>query len=445
MIREVLTGFPGLHLPIALDTKGPEVRTGTVDGDETKEIPLKTGAIITVTTNDEFRDKCSPEMIYLDYKNISKVAQPGQRIFVDDGLLNFVVKEIDGENLKCEVVCGGSLPGKKGVNLAGIDIDLPPVSEKDRADLHFAVQHGLDMIFASFVRNAQNVQAIREALGEDGKHILIVSKIENHQGLRNIDEIIEASDGIMVARGDLGVQIPQEKLIVAQKMMIAKCSRVGKPVICATQMMESMTQKPRPTRAEIADVTNAVLDGADCVMLSGESAKGAYPIDTVRTMAEICLEAEKMFFQWRFFNELRLHTPSPTAPTHSTAISAVEISIQSGATAIIVLSTTGQAARLISRYRPNCPVIAVMADYRIAAALQLYRGIISVTVVEDVADWVADADRRVQVGIKTGLRMGFVRTGDPLIVITGWKQGQGYSNTIRVIAAPPENALTAAH
>ncbi|OQV13569.1 Pyruvate kinase PKM [Hypsibius exemplaris] len=443
MVREAAATFPGLHLGIALDTKGPEVRTGTMAGDETKAAELRTGSIITITTDDAMKDQCSSELVYLDYKRFTKECKVGQKIFVDDGLMNFEVRElIDDLNVKCEVICGGSLSGKKGVNLPGIEIDLPAISDTDEADLKFAVELGLDMVFASFVRDGANVKHIREILGEKGKNIQIISKIENHQGLRNLDEIIETGDGLMVARGDLGVQIPQEKLTVAQKVIISKGNRSGKPVICATQMMDSMTNKPRPTRAEISDVTNAVLDGADCVMLSGESAKGAFPVETVRTMAEICREAEKIFFQRKFFTEMRLFLPQPCTPTHATAISAVEISLQTYATAIIVLSTTGQAARFLSKYKPHVPIIAVLADTQTARVLQLCRGVIPVVVTEESQDWVTDTDRKVQSGIKLGFQRGFVRTGDPLIVVTGWKQGQGYSNTIRIIAAPAESVLT---
>merc|ERR1712179_471888 len=422
-------------LAIALDTKGPEIRTGLLEGDDgRKELIFEAGDTVKLTTDDAFKEKCTKEVVWLDYKNITKVLQPGKRIYIDDGLISVKVLEIGPDFVLGEVENGGNLGSRKGCNLPATDTDLPAVSEKDMKDLQFGVDQGVDMVFASFIRDAAGVREIRKVLGDAGKDILIISKIENQQGVNNIDEIIAESDGVMVARGDMGIEIPPEKVFIAQKQIIAKCNQAGKPVICATQMLESMVKKPRPTRAEGSDVANAVLDGSDCVMLSGETAKGDFPIQCIRTMASLSREAEACMWHKQLFADLAGQVVVPADSTHTVAIAAVEAAFKCQASAIITLTTTGLTAHLMAKYRPRCPIIAITRADQIARQCHLWRGILPLHYTEQRdADWMKDVDARVQYGVNFGKTRGFIQGGDPIIVITGWKQGAGFTNTMRIL------------
>ena len=355
----------GRPLAIALDTKGPEIRTGNTVGDQ--DIKISAGHELNITTDDKYAAASDDKNMYVDYKNITKVIEKGKIVYVDDGILSFEVLEVtNAKTVRVKCLNSGNISSKKGVNLPKTDVDLPALSEKDKADLRFGVKNNVDMIFASFIRRGSDITSIREVLGEEGKEIQIIAKIENQQGVNNFDEILKVTDGVMVARGDLGIEIAPSQVFIAQKMMIAKCNLAGKPVICATQMLESMTNNPRPTRAEVSDVGNAVLDGADCVMLSGETAKGSYPQESVSMMHETCLIAEQAISYVSVFNELRSLVPRPTQTVETCAISAVSASLEMSAGAILVLTTSGKTARLVSKYRPICPILMVTRNAKAA-------------------------------------------------------------------------------
>jgi len=430
------------NLAIALDTKGPEIRTGLLEGDDgRKELTLKAGATIKITTDDAFKEKCTSEVLWLDYKNITKVMEIGKRLFIDDGLISVKCTEIGSDHFIGLIENDGNLGSKKGCNLPGTDTDLPAVSEKDKSDLLLGVEQGVDMVFASFIRNADGVKQIRDVLGEKGKNIWVIPKIENQQGIKNLTEIIACSEGLMVARGDMGIEIPTEKVFIAQKAMIAECNRAGKAVICATQMLESMVKKPRPTRAEASDVANAILDGADCVMLSGETAKGDFPVVCVKTMAKISKEAESCVWNERMFEDMMRaeaqegkEKPAGFDNTSTTAISAVLASYKCKAAAIVVLTTSGTTSHIVSKYKPHCPILSVTRYGQVARQMQIFRGCIPLLYEKERdADWMKDVNDRVQYAIDFGKRSNFIGSGDNVVVITGWQKGSGSSNTVRIM------------
>jgi len=429
----------GRQVAVALDTKGPEIRTGVLASGVNAEVELVSGRPVVVTIDDEYRQRCDENIIWVDYKNMITLVDVGQRIYIDDGLLSLIVKEKGQNQLKCEVENGGKLGSTKGCNLPGVPVDLPAVSERDRDDLRFGVEQEVEMIFASFIRSGDGINTIREVLGDRGRSIKIIAKIENHEGLKRFDDILDLADGIMVARGDLGIEIPAQKVFLAQKMMIGRCNLAGKPVICATQMLESMIVKPRPTRAEASDVANAILDGADCVMLSGETAKGLYPVKAVEMMHSIACEAEAAIHHRQLFDELRSLTPLPTENTRTVALAAVEASVNCFAAAIITLTMSGRSAFLMAAYRPRCPIVAVTRDAKLARQLALYRGVYSVldgALSDD--EWADDVDRRVWLAFDVGVAMKFFRGGSTVVVATGWQAGSGHTNTVRVVTVPTQ-------
>lgn len=319
---------------------------------------------------DESRLTCS-------YKQLPTTVKPGDVILIADGALHAEVLECFEDSVKVRCKNDAEIGERKNMNLPGCTVDLPSITEKDEDDIvEFGVKKGVDIIAASFIRKAEDIATIREVLGARGAPIKIIAKIENQEGLKNFDSILEAADGIMVARGDLGMEIPSEKVFLAQKWMIDKCNRVGKPVITATQMLDSMVSKPRPTRAEATDVANAVLDGTDCVMLSAESANGEYPINSVQMLAKISAEAEKTLNYRALFKKLKGKTGKASNTSEAVAASAATAALTLGIDLIIVLTDTGRIARLVAKYRPQQPIFACSVSSVIIKQLQMTRGII---------------------------------------------------------------------
>lgn len=342
----------GIPVAILLDTKGPEVRTGVLENGE--KVHFETGDKTIITTDDGVVG--NHERFSLDFKNLPNEVKPGDRILIDDGLLEFNVDKIEGTDIYCTLGNAGDLGEHKGVNIPGVDISLPAVTERDREDIIFGCELGIDAIAASFIRDGKGVEEIRQICHEHGRdNVSIYPKIECALGIENFDDILAHSSGVMVARGDLGIEIPPEKVPHAQKQMIRKCNAAYKPVITATQMLDSMIRNPRPTRAEVNDVANAVMDGTDCVMLSGETASGKYPIDAVRTMAEICKETEKYLPE----NEHYYDRGGVRNVNGATGFAAVEMADRVGAKCIIVPTHSGRSARLVSKFRPKVPLYAM--------------------------------------------------------------------------------------
>lgn len=427
---------------LALDTKGPEIRTGMMKSGD--NVTYKTGQDLKVSCDPALREQCDENNQFLEYPSLCKSLKPGSKIFIADGMLALQVKEIlDDKTLMATVSNEATIGSRKNCNLPGAIIDLPAVSEKDKKDLLFGVQNKVDMVFASFIRKKEDVIEVRKALGEEGKGIKIIAKIENHEGIINIDEIIATADGVMVARGDMGMEIPLEKVFLAQKLLIAKCNKAGKPVICATQMLESMIKNPRPTRAEITDVGNAVTDGADVVMLSGETASGIYPNEAVSFMHQICREAATAIHHRRVFEELKLVCGEGCNDTaESIAISAVSASFQANAAAIIVLTTSGRSAWYLSHYHPSCPIIVITRNAHIARCAHLYRGLFPLEYpYARKGTWTEDLDARLEFGIQKGREMGFIFPLSNVIFVCGYQPGSSTTNTMRILKVKEDSVV----
>lgn len=360
-----------LNLPIAalLDTKGPEIRTGKLEGG--KKVMLKAGETYTLTTKEQIGDA---KKGYINYAGLPADVAAGNRILIDDGLIELEVTEVKGEEIVCRIINGGELGERKGVNVPNVKIKLPALTEKDKEDILFGIEAGFDFVAASFVRNAEAVLEIRQLLEENGSSMQIISKIENAEGLENIDAIIEASDGIMVARGDMGVEIPAEQVPHVQKMLIRKCNEACKVVITATQMLDSMIRNPRPTRAEVTDVANAVYDGTDAIMLSGETAMGQYPVEAVRMMSHIAEESEK-YLDYGAYQKRRVSEENVKNISNSVCYSSVSTAHNLGARVIVAPSISGFTARMLSKWRPSAMIAGLSPSMAAVRQMQLYWGV----------------------------------------------------------------------
>jgi len=411
----------GKTVAILLDTKGPEIRIGKL---KEEPIELVENEYLTLTTEEILGDK---DRIHVTYKNLPNDVKVGSTILIDDGLIGLTVVDIQGTEIKCRIVNGGQIKGRKGVNVPGVKISLPGITDKDAADIVFGIEQGIDFIAASFVRKASDVLEIRELLEKhNASHIQIISKIENQEGVDNLDEILEVSDGLMVARGDLGVEIPAEEVPLVQKRMIEKCNLVGKPVITATQMLDSMQRNPRPTRAEASDVANAIFDGTDAIMLSGETAAGKYPVESVRTMARIAERTEAALNYREIFH--RLSNAQEISVTEAISQAVAKSALDLNANAIITATESGYTARMVSKYRPKAPIIAVTPNEDVMRRMALNWGVLPVK-----GEHVPSTDIMFEMAVDSALKTKVVQPGDLVVITAGVPVGRsGTTNLIKI-------------
>ncbi len=409
-----------LGTPIAtlLDTKGPEIRTGIVEGGT---VSLETGSSITLTTKQLVGD---PSLVTVNFEPLPREVVPGQEIFIDDGTLHLQVEKIEGADVQCRIVVGGLLGDSKGVNIPGADLSLLALSDKDRADILWGIEREMDYIAVSFVKNRKDIMEVRRVMEEIGGSMKVIAKIETRQSVVNIDEITDVVDGVMIARGDLGVEIPTEDVPLQQKRIIDICRLKGKAVIVATQMLDSMIRNPRPTRAEASDVANAVLDGADAVMLSGETAKGAYPLRSVETMKRIVTRAEAEIELW----ERPVPPGTAVGIPDSVSSASVMVARQMQAAAIISMTQSGSTAKMVSKNRPPCPVLGATPSMRTWRELALYWGVTPLLKEEMV-----DQNTAVDSAIASCISAGLIKEGDLVAVTAGVPLGTaGTTNMLQV-------------
>ncbi len=418
-----------VNRPIAalLDTKGPEIRTGLNDNHE--KIKLVAGNNIIITIKDV---PCTNEIISVTYTGITNDVKVDDTILIDDGLIELKVKSKDSDNITCEIINGGELGEHKGVNLPGVKIELPDLTEKDIKDIEFGIKEDFDIIAASFVRSANCIKQIRKILDENNSKMIIIAKIENQEGLANLDEIIDVADGIMVARGDLGVEVKAPEVPYLQKQIIKKCNQKGKVVITATQMLDSMIKNPRPTRAEVTDVANAIYDGTDAIMLSGETANGKYPIEAVTMMHQIALETESHINNQHRLSELYQTNIDQTIT--NTVCKMITVSANElKAKAIITPTITGHTAKVISKYKPNEPIYALSKNVKIVRQLMIYYGVIPAE-----SERAKESDAIVGDAIVQLRNNGALNIGDVVVVAFGRSIKQNdevikaHTNTMRI-------------
>ena len=421
LLKNVIEARKQIDMPVAtmLDTKGPELRLGKIDG----TVTLVEGETFTLLQEDVVGNKnCAS----INYKELYQNVKPGDKILLNDGLVSTEVTNICDNNIECRILNSGEISSNKSINTPGVKLSLPSLTPKDKDDIIFGINNGFDFIAASFIRNANDVIAIREILNEhNANHIKIIAKIENAEGVNNIDEILKLVDGVMVARGDLGVEIPMEQVPIIQKELIKKSYRAGKPVITATQMLESMIQNPHPTRAEVSDVANAVYDGTSAVMLSAESAVGKYPCECIQTMDKIATEVEKIINYWKRFGEKEQEflSDEKSIMNYASCLTAMHMNTK----ALLAFTLSGGTARLLSKFRPDIPIYAITPDEITYRQLALSWGVTPIHI-----PGIYTIEEAMEVGINKCLSEQLLQKDDMVVISGGYNDNSSSEGTYRL-------------
>ncbi|KAG7307746.1 hypothetical protein JYU34_006322 [Plutella xylostella] len=435
----------GIACPVGIAARltGRNIRTGNIANVYGDTVELKTGETVRLTSDETYKDRCSEHTIFADFINLGAFLHKGDTVLIDNETICLKVVVVSNTTITCSVEKGGLLGSNKDVFFPRVVFNIPNFTDKDKLDINMLLQHQVDILILPFLQSADAVLELREIMGEKGRKINIVAKIQDINAFNNFNSILDVINGVIISRQELGSDIAPEKLVIAQKNMIVRANLANIPVMVSAQLLSSMRFNHKPLRAELLDVANCILDGCDALVLSAETAIGKYPVETVACLAEICKEAEAIVWNKQIFKDMVDKTPLPC--DHITAIAlATVLAAQRGvAAAIIVVTSSGHSAQLVSMFRPRCPILAVTRYPHVARSLHMWRGVIPV-IFEDEPDpdWQIDITRRVNFAVKWGMERGFVRTGDPLVLAYGWRRGAAQTNTMRMTYATPDNTVS---
>ncbi|CAH0605872.1 unnamed protein product [Chrysodeixis includens] len=441
MLRQAAKNFSvrmGKNYPLAIAVKlsGRKIRTGRIADSYGEAVELKAGEVVRLTTDETYKERCSTYTVYVDFMYFAEQMNKGDFVLLDNETIMLKVEIISSSTLTCKIERGGFLGSFKDVFVPNVVLNMPNFTEKDKLDIEMAVLNQVDIIVASFVNSPSQIGELKTLLGDKGKKIAIMANIQTIEGFRNYDAILQVVNGVMITRQELGSDITPKKLIIAQKNMIARANKANIPVSICAHLLNSMRQRKIPLRAELLDIGNCILDGCDNMVLSAETAVGNYPIETVQVMSSACKEAETCVWSKQVFYDFVDKTPLPCDQCAGAAMAGVLAAQRSIASAIIVVTTSGKSAQTVAKYRPRCPIMAVTRYAMIARQLHMWRGIVPI-IYEDPPDpeWSTDLEKRVNFCVRWGVEKGFIRVGDPIVIVSGWRQGSGFTNTMRVIYA----------